>query len=62
MNLDKMEAKKNSKYYKDAYNNPSQYMETVLNWDEPLSQFQVDIIQGVRDATTDRQNKNYKYK
>lgn len=57
-----MEANKNSKYYRDAYNNPSQKIDVILKWKEPFQQFQVDIMQGVKDAQSDRLSGNYKYK
>jgi hypothetical protein len=56
-----------NKYYKDAYNNPGQYdfntivtkLETAK--DQKTVTMLLNISIGVKDATRDKQNDNYKF-
>ena len=49
-----------NKYYKDAYNNPSQYNLDMIK--APFTEVKIHIVKGVTDANMDRKKGTYKYK
>jgi hypothetical protein len=51
-----------NKYYRDAYNNPSQFNIEGFKGKENLTEVQKNVLNGVTDAYKDRQNKVYKFK
>ena len=61
--METIKKKKVNKYYRDAYNNPSQYKTELLlaNITDKNREVVNNIIQGVTDAYRDRQLGTYKF-
>lgn len=56
-----MKINKNSKYYREGYNNPIRCAETVVNV-ATKAKWVLEMSEGVKDAQVDKSKGNYKFK